>query len=53
MKAEHEYIDTGGFLEDGTKVEPGTWLTPEGVRVLAPMLAELFAAAIAAEGGKD
>lgn len=40
---------TSGELPDGTPIEPGTALTDAGAAKLAPLLAELFKAALAAE----
>lgn len=40
---------TSGELPDGTPIEPGTVLTDTGAAKLAPLLAELFKAALAAE----
>lgn len=39
---------TSGELPDGTPIEPGTALTDAGAAKLAPLLAELFKAALAA-----
>lgn len=43
---------TSGELPDGTPVEPGTVLTDAGAAKLAPLLAELFKAALAEKKGK-
>lgn len=40
---------TSGELPDGTPIEQGTVLTDAGAAKLAPLLAELFKAALAAE----
>lgn len=40
---------TSGELPDGMPIEPGTVLTDAGAAKLAPLLAELFKAALAAE----
>lgn len=40
---------TSGELPDGTPIEPGTALTDAGAAKLAPLLADLFKAALAAE----
>lgn len=38
-----------GFFPDGTPVLPGTRLTDEAIQYIAPLLAELFAKALAPE----
>lgn len=51
MKNE-ESVTLAGFLPDGTQVLPGTRLTDEAIHDIAPLLAELFEAALAREAEK-
>ena len=51
MKNE-EFVTAEGFLPDGTPVLTGARLTDEAIHCIAPVLAELFAAALAREAGK-
>ena len=47
-----EYVIAEGFLPDGTQVLPGVRLTDEAIHNIAPLLAELFEAALAREADK-
>lgn len=47
-----EFVIAEGFLPDGTPVLPGARLTDEAIHCIAPVLAELFAAALARETNK-
>lgn len=47
-----ESVIAEGFLPDGTPVLPGARLTDEAIHCIAPVLAELFAAALEREAGK-
>ena len=47
-----EFVIAEGFLPDGTPVMPGAHLTDEAIHCIAPVLAELFAAALARETDK-
>lgn len=41
-----------GFYPDGTPVLPGTRLTDDAIRYIAPLLADLFAKALAPEADR-